>query len=634
MLDYDLENNQNDTETSQNPENMGNGRNPESTEGGQNPENIYQAKEQNCAPQESVGAADEVGSSTVNWTTATPIVAQTRSGERQSDDTGELQGVYSGSVRNDSDAGTQGSYSNTVQNAREAGSQSSYSSPVQNVDGTGMQSSYSSPVRSADDAGMQNSYSSSVGNADDAGMQGSYSSPVQNTSTAELQGTFSGSTPVTPLPEEPKQNSKGKKAKKVKKAREKKPMGIVKRAFAAALCGILFGGAAAGSFYGIYQLVGGPEIIESMKEASAGSTTSTVVISNTDLVNSAETDSDTETTSISSTWITEVADAVMPSMVSVTNNYTESSTYFGYSYSQSAVSVGSGIIIGSNDTELLIATNQHVIDSYDSLSVTFVDGSEVTAYLKGSDVDMDLAVLAVLYEDVDAATLEEIRIAVLGDSDELVLGQEVVAIGNALGYGQSVTNGIVSALNREIETESGGSSFFIQTNAAVNPGNSGGALLDSSGRVIGIVSAKIGGDTVEGMGFAIPINSAVDIINDLSTNTTMIKFSDEEKGYLGVSVLSDSYNTQSQREMYGIPEGAYVRSVEEGEAAYNAGIQAGDVITAIDSNTVTGYDDLSSVLQYYSAGTEVTVTFLRNTSGVWVEMEVTATLGSYPVSEG
>ncbi len=418
-------------------------------------------------------------------------------------------------------------------------------------------------------------------------------------------------------------------ASKEKKPKEKKSGGVMKKVLVAALCGILFGAAAAGSFYGIYRLAGGPEIVASIVEASQSKTT--VVVSNTDLALADTSDESAEDTN--STWITEVADAVMPSMVSVTNNYTETGSYFGYSYSQAAVSVGSGIIIGSNDDELLIVTNQHVIADYDSLGVTFVDGSEVTAYLKGSDADMDLAVLAVLYDDIDASTLEQIRIAVLGDSDELVLGQYVVAIGNALGYGQSVTNGIVTALDREVEMESGSTGYFIQTNAAVNPGNSGGALLDSSGRVIGIVSAKIGGDTVEGMGFAIPINSAVDIINDLSTNTTMIKLSDDEKGYLGVTVLNDSANTQSQRELYGIPEGAYVRSVEEGGGADNAGIQAGDVITAVDGNTVTGYDDLAGILQYYSAGTDVTVTFLRSSNGNWTEMEVTVTLGIYPTSE-
>ncbi|MCD7739326.1 MAG: trypsin-like peptidase domain-containing protein, partial [Lachnospiraceae bacterium] len=470
------------------------------------------------------------------------------------------------------------------------------------------------------------------------------SGTVQNGNTQELRGTysgagqgiFSGSTPVSPMSEEPGKKEKTGKARKSKekKQKERKPAGIVKRAFAAALCGVLFGGAAAGTFYGVYQLAGGPEIVASIVEAGQSSDTTTVVVNNSDVVNVEDTADSEDTAAAGFTWITEVAEAVMPAMVSVTNSYTEQASYFGYGYSQEVVSAGSGIIIGTNDTELLIATNQHVIEGYESLSVAFVDGSEVTAYLKGSDADMDLAVIAVLYEDLDRSTQEEIRIAVLGDSDELVLGQEVVAIGNALGYGQSVTNGIVSALNREVETESGSTSYFIQTNAAVNPGNSGGALLDSYGRVIGIVSAKIGGDTVEGMGFAIPINSAVEIINELSTNTTMIKLSDDEKGYLGVTVLSDSYNTQAQREMYGIPEGAYVRSVEEGGAADNAGIQANDVITAVDGNTVTGYDDLSGILQYYSAGTEVTVTFLRNTDGGWTEMEVSVTLGVYPTTTG
>ncbi|MCD8381055.1 MAG: trypsin-like peptidase domain-containing protein [Lachnospiraceae bacterium] len=559
--------------------------------------------------QENANTQENAGNPAINWTTPTPIVAESRSSQPQTaENPAEAVGTGSGAA-----------FTGSVEEGTAANGAASTAGTEESV-----------TAGSSTTAGTAFTGSTQDGTAAGNPVNGT-ASAAGVTEAAGSSAVFSGSVPVQPSRTD--NGSKAEKGKKQKTKKEKKPAGIVKRAFVAALCGLLFGAAAAGSFYGVYQLAGGPEIVASIVDASQNNTT-TVVVSNTDLVISDDTDeTDESAESSQSTWITEVADAVMPSMVSVTNNYTETGSYFGYSYSQAAVSVGSGIIIGSNDDELLIVTNEHVIEDYDSLSVTFVDGSEVTAYLKGSDADMDVAVMAVLYEDIEASTLEQIRIAVLGDSDELVLGQYVVAIGNALGYGQSVTDGIVTALNREVETESGSTGYFIQTNAAVNPGNSGGALLDSAGRVIGIVSAKIGGDTVEGMGFAIPINSAVDIINDLSTNTTMIKLSDDEKGYLGVTVLSDSYNTQTQREMYGIPDGAYVRSVEEDGGAYNAGIQAGDVITAIDGNTVTGYDDLASILQYYSADTDVTVTFQRSLSGVWTEMEVTVTLGTYPTSE-
>ena len=328
--------------------------------------------------------------------------------------------------------------------------------------------------------------------------------------------------------------------------------------------------------------------------------------------------------------VSDVVEKVMPAMVSIVNNFTETANVFGQQYTQEEAASGSGIIVGKTDDELLIVSNNHVVESADTLTVTFIDGSEAQAQVKGLDSDMDLAVIAVSLNDLSDDTKNAITVATLGSSDDLKLGEPVIAIGNALGYGQSVTNGIVSALNREITLENGSTGTFIQTNAAINPGNSGGALLNMNGEVIGINSNKIGGTAVEGMGYAIPITSASPIIADLMERQTRTKVAEDEVGYIGISLQEV---TSQISQMYNMPEGIYVVSVEEGSAAANAGIMKGDIITKFDGSSISSYSDLQKTLQYYAVGDSVTVTVQRPQNGEYVSIELNLTLGSRPASQ-
>lgn len=328
--------------------------------------------------------------------------------------------------------------------------------------------------------------------------------------------------------------------------------------------------------------------------------------------------------------VSDVVEKVMPAMVSIVNNFTETANVFGQQYTQEEAASGSGIIVGKTDDELLIVSNNHVVESADTLTVTFIDGSEAQAQVKGLDSDMDLAVIAVSLNDLSDDTKNAITVATLGSSDDLKLGEPVIAIGNALGYGQSVTNGIVSALNREITLENGSTGTFIQTNAAINPGNSGGALLNMNGEVIGINSNKIGGTAVEGMGYAIPITSASPIIADLMERQTRTKVAEDEVGYIGISLQEV---TSQISQMYNMPEGIYVVSVEEGSAAANAGIMKGDIITKFDGSSISSYSDLQKTLQYYAAGDSATITVQRPQNGEYVSIELNLTLGSRPADK-
>ena len=328
--------------------------------------------------------------------------------------------------------------------------------------------------------------------------------------------------------------------------------------------------------------------------------------------------------------VSDVVEKVMPAMVSIVNNFTETANVFGQQYTQEEAASGSGIIVGKTDDELLIVSNNHVVESADTLTITFIDGSEAQAQVKGLDSDMDLAVIAVSLNDLSDDTKNAITVATLGSSDDLKLGEPVIAIGNALGYGQSVTNGIVSALNREITLENGSTGTFIQTNAAINPGNSGGALLNMNGEVIGINSNKIGGTAVEGMGYAIPITSASPIIADLMERQTRTKVAEDEVGYIGISLQEV---TSQISQMYNMPEGIYVVSVEEGSAAANAGIMKGDIITKFDGSSISSYSDLQKMLQYYAAGDSVTITVQRPQNGEYVSVELNLTLGSRPADK-
>lgn len=326
------------------------------------------------------------------------------------------------------------------------------------------------------------------------------------------------------------------------------------------------------------------------------------------------------------TDVSEVVKEVMPAMVSIINNYVEEVSYFGQTMKQQGSASGSGIIVGENDTELLIATNYHVVQDAVSLIVNFIDGSNAEAVVKGSDKEMDLAVLAIPLSSLTEETKNAISIAKLGDSDSLKLGEPVIAIGNALGYGQSVSGGYVSALNREIELSDGSTGTFIQTDAAINPGNSGGALLNINGEVIGINSSKIGGSVVEGMGFAIPISAAQPILEELMAKETRSQVA-EEPGYLGIRPQTV---TEEDAERYGMPRGIFVYEVIENSAASQAGILKGDIITKFDSTRITSYSDLEDVLQYYGAGETVTITVARSENGEYTEIPLTITLASKP----
>ena len=363
-----------------------------------------------------------------------------------------------------------------------------------------------------------------------------------------------------------------------------------------------------------------------------------------------DTDEAVENTVAENGTVAAVAQASMPSVVAITSvSVQEIPSFFGYGTRKyKSAGSGSGIIVGDNDDELLIATNNHVVEGATTLSVCFIGNDvvnaetetenadngdlnvedAVSAQIKGTDADNDLAVVAVKKADIPEDTLSQIKIAQIGSSDDLVVGQQVVAIGNALGYGQSVTSGWVSALNRTITTEDGTSSDgLLQTDAAINPGNSGGALLNMKGELIGINSAKYADSSVEGMGYAIPISKAQPILEDLMSRETREKVDDSEKGYLGV-VLSNL--TTEAIQMYNMPSGAFVMDVYPGEAADNAGIQKSDIITKLDGQKVSSKADINDKLQYYSAGEEIEIEVARLNNGEYEESTVTVTLSARP----
>lgn len=326
------------------------------------------------------------------------------------------------------------------------------------------------------------------------------------------------------------------------------------------------------------------------------------------------------------TELTKVVDTVMPSIVSVYNDFTEEvQTFYGQTFTRQGESTGSGIIIGKTDTELLIVTNNHVVDGADNLRVLFIDQETCDAEIKGTNPSNDLAVIAVALSDIKSTTLDQIKVATLGNSDNLKIGEDVIAIGNALGYGQSVTTGIVSANNREISDETI-TGTFIQTDAAINPGNSGGALVNINGHVIGINSSKIGGNAVEGMGFAIPISRAIPIIEELMSRETLSKVEEGEQGTIGISGVTV---TSDVAKAYNMPQGVYVAQILENGGAAKSDLHEGDIITAIDGQTVSSMEELQKQLEYHRAGTEVTLTVQRQDGkGSYAETAVKVTLGT------
>ena len=326
--------------------------------------------------------------------------------------------------------------------------------------------------------------------------------------------------------------------------------------------------------------------------------------------------------------VTAIAEASMPSIVAITNkSVQEMRNLFGQTQSYESESSGSGIIIGQTDEELLIVTNNHVVSSAQELSVGFVDETACEAKIKGTDASHDIAVIAVKMSDIPEETREQIKVIALGSSSELKVGEQVVAIGNALGYGQSVTTGIVSALNRQV-TIDGNTYNLIQTDAAINPGNSGGALLNMSGQLVGINSAKLSDTSVEGMGYAIPVDDVLDIIEGLMNRTTRDEKAEEgEEGFLGIS--GQDVTTEVSKS-YDMPKGVYITSVEEGSAADKAGLKKGYIITRFDGSSVSSISELKEQLSYYKAGESVEVVYSTVSDGEYTEQTVTVTLGKKP----
>lgn len=343
-------------------------------------------------------------------------------------------------------------------------------------------------------------------------------------------------------------------------------------------------------------------------------------------VGTTKTVSNAKLTTSTSTVTSDVSDIVentLPSIVSITNmSVQEVQNFFGGISQQESESAGSGIIISQNDSELLVVTNNHVVEGSDTLTVTFNDGNSVEAQIKGTDSARDLAVVAVPLDKISDDTMNAIKVATLGDSDSLKVGEPAIAIGNALGYGQSVTTGIVSATGRTIDGFDG---EYIQTDAAINPGNSGGALLNANGEVIGINSAKINSSAVEGMGFTIPISDASDVIQNLMNKETRSKVSDEERGYLGIKGYDVS---EEGAQMYNMPTGVYVKEVMSGGGAEKAGLTKGSIITGFEGSSISSMSSLQEQLQYYKAGEEVTLTVqIPDKNGEYTEKDIKVTLG-------
>ncbi|MDY3728487.1 MAG: trypsin-like peptidase domain-containing protein [Wujia sp.] len=417
--------------------------------------------------------------------------------------------------------------------------------------------------------------------------------------------------------------AKVKKAKKQRVKKSKAPKTphnkrtFWKKGVAVVASAAVFGGVAGGAFYGI----AGNQI----KKLDALMNTTTEAASTT----SAPT---TESLSLTSTAsvgngmdVSTIAENVMPSVVAINiSAIVEQQGMFGYTQQYEAEGSGSGIIIGENDSELLMVTNNHVVSDATTVNVTFADGESYEAQVKSTDSDTDLAIVVVKLSDIKESTMNQIKIATIGDSDSLKVGEQVVAIGNALGYGQSVTTGIVSAKDR---TNSTNTTPLIQTDAAINPGNSGGALLNMKGEVIGINSSKYSDTTVEGMGYAIPITAVQDRLDDLMNRQTREKVSEEEKGYLGISCQTVSSDVS---EVYGIPAGVLVAEVQSGSAAEKAGIKKNYVITKIDGQSISSAEELTEKLNYYKSGETVPITYEYMKNNEYTEKTVDVTLMDNP----
>ena len=531
-------------------------------------------------------------------------------------------------------------YPNTNQATDSTGTDTTTDATVMNSGGNITSGDNSSSLQNRDQGwnrnhnpyGGQHHYYQNV-YRDSAYTQNTNQSPYENRATSYQYGNT--------YPNDYTQINQRKEKKPDKKKRESG--GYLKKALICISLGLFFGVFAGVGFYAVQSvndLLGGNARKESVSELET--TAGDVVNETAGIINetaqkiketasaadASRTDSGIHVTDSITTVVSDVSGVVkevMPAIVSINNHYRETMSYWGQSFVNEADASGSGIIVGENDTELLIVTNYHVIADTERLTVQFVEGSEVEAAVKGTDADMDLAVIAVSINNINSSTMKEIAIATLGDSDSLEVGEPAIAIGNSLGYGQSVTTGVISALNRSIELSDGSDGTFIQTDAAINPGNSGGALLNMKGEVIGINSNKIGGSAIEGMGYAIPISSASPIIAELMLKETKNKVAEEERGYLGISGINV---TEDVSRMYGIPEGVFIYQVYEHTAASDAGLQKGDIITEFEGEKITSMDDLQEELQFYAKGDTVEVTVMSASNNGYVSRKVQLTLGN------
>lgn len=409
----------------------------------------------------------------------------------------------------------------------------------------------------------------------------------------------------------------GSNPKPEKKKKERKPGGFGKQLAKCAALALVFGLVAGGVMTGVNYASG-----KVLGTTNAGNVQASLTTGD---------DSTVQPTAISSSYVatdvSDIVDEVMPSIVAITNvSQTEYQSFWGQSKTYESTSCGSGIIVSQDKEYLYVATNNHVVEGANSLTVTFANDDTVSAEIKGTDPSTDLAVVKVALSSIKDDTMSAIKVATLGSSDTLKVGESCIAIGNALGYGQSVTTGVISALNREVSVSDSSSSTnytaeLIQTDAAINPGNSGGALLNTAGEVIGINSVKYSDTSVEGIGYAIPMDTAKPIIEELITKEKVDESNSAYLGIVGVDVTSDVAKT------YNMPTGVYVAQVMEGAAAEQAGIQKGDIITKFDGKDVTSMEELSSNMQYYVAGTTVDVVIERSSNGQYEEQTISVTLG-------
>lgn len=409
----------------------------------------------------------------------------------------------------------------------------------------------------------------------------------------------------------------GSNPKPEKKKKERKPGGFGKQLAKCAALALVFGLVAGGVMTGVNYASG-----KVLGTTNAGNVQASLTTGD---------DSTVQPTAISSSYVatdvSDIVDEVMPSIVAITNvSQTEYQSFWGQSKTYESTSCGSGIIVSQDNEYLYVATNNHVVEGANSLTVTFANDDTVSAEIKGTDPSTDLAVVKVALSSIKDDTMSAIKVATLGSSDTLKVGESCIAIGNALGYGQSVTTGVISALNREVSVSDSSSSTnytaeLIQTDAAINPGNSGGALLNTAGEVIGINSVKYSDTSVEGIGYAIPMDTAKPIIEELITKEKVDESNSAYLGIAGVDVTSDVAKT------YNMPTGVYVAQVMEGAAAEQAGIQKGDIITKFDGKDVTSMEELSSNMQYYAAGTTVDVVIERSSNGQYEEQTISVTLG-------